>query len=199
MVRTLFAVALAALFSGCTTHVDNAPKFSETQQAHPATWVNDHWASFIQSPDQCRTCHGSDLNGGISNVTCFQCHHPNGPSHLTGWANHLQHGRNGAQLAATDTSGFAYCSKCHGSNYNNPAAAIPSCVSCHSKAPHPDKPWTGPTADTSNHTFTDISNAPECFKCHANGANSDLKPTNPAPAGTAPGCFNNTLCHGTSI
>jgi len=36
-----------------------------------------------------------------------------------------------------------------------------------------------------------------CAQCHLNGNNSPIGlPSPPAPAGTAPGCFNNTLCHG---
>jgi predicted CxxxxCH...CXXCH cytochrome family protein len=36
-----------------------------------------------------------------------------------------------------------------------------------------------------------------CAFCHLNGANSPIAaPSPPAPAGTAPGCFNSTLCHG---
>jgi hypothetical protein len=54
------------------------------------------------------------------------------------------------------------------------------------------------TADWRNaHQTTDESLATDCAGCHTNGANSPiLAPTPPAPAGTAPGCFNNTLCHG---
>jgi len=51
----------------------------------------------------------------------------------------------------------------------------------------------------STHVETDIGNAPECAKCHLGGNNSTLKPLTTPPAGTAPGCFNNTLCHGTNI
>jgi hypothetical protein len=53
------------------------------------------------------------------------------------------------------------------------------------------------TTNDPSHTFASETNAPECYKCHANGANfTGTKPT-PPPAGTAPGCFNNTMCHGT--
>jgi hypothetical protein len=199
MVRTFFAVAIAVLFWGCTTSNSQAPQFSATQAAHPATWVDNHWSAYLMNPNQCRTCHGSDLTGGVSGVTCFQCHHPNGPSHQPGWELPAQHGRNGAQLAPSTTTGFASCTQCHGSTYNNPVGTTPSCQSCHTKAPHPNKPWNGATASTPNHTFTAVGNAPECYKCHANGANSDLKPAFPAPTGTAPGCFNNTLCHSADI
>ena len=160
----------------------------------------------MKNPSQCTSCHGSTsdpaTSGGIAKVSCFTCH-ANGPWHPAGWADPSQHGRLGAQLAPsadpTAMAGFAHCAKCHGSSYDNPVGITPSCKSCHTKAPHPDKAvWgsTPPVVSQPNHYFTDAANAPECFKCHANGANSDLKPATPAPAGTTPGCFNNTMCHG---
>lgn len=202
MVRTFFALAIAVLFWGCTTSNAQAPKFSAEQAAHPSGWVQNHWAEFLKNPDQCRTCHGSTTDktttGGVSGVTCFQCHQ-NGPSHQAGWEVAAQHGRLGAQAVPSNTSGFAYCAKCHGSTYDNPVGTTPSCKSCHKKAPHPDRPWNGASLSVPNHTLTQVANAPECFKCHAAGANSTLKPSATPPAGTAPGCFNNTMCHGTSI
>lgn len=204
MLRTFFAAALVAIFLGCTTSNGDAAKFSVAQAVHPTAWLSNHYVEFMKNPDQCRTCHGSTTDkaalpvGGTSGVSCFKCH-ADGPSHQPGWEAAAQHGRLGAQAIPSDTAGFAACTKCHGSNYDNPIGTTPSCKACHTKAPHPNKPWNGATLATPNHTLTQIGNAPECAKCHANGANSTLKPANPAPAGTAPGCFNNTMCHGTSI
>lgn len=201
--RILFVLAFALLSWGCSSSAtDNAPRFEPVQGAHPGNWMATHYVDFITNPGQCQTCHGSTsdkaLAGGTSKVSCFKCH-VNGPSHQAGFEAGLQHGRAAAQAAAGTTSGFGYCAKCHGSSYTNPIGTAPSCTKCHTKAPHPNKPWNGPTVSSSNHTFTQLSNAPECAKCHTNGANSTLKPATAAPAGTAPGCFNNTLCHGTSI
>jgi hypothetical protein len=202
MIRAFFAVAIVALLAGCTTSNSQTPQFDTAKAAHPAGWLDNHWADFINNPDQCRTCHGSTTDkamaGGTSKVSCFTCHE-NGPSHQAGFDAGLQHGRMGAQLAPSGTSGFAYCAKCHGSNYDSSAGVVRSCKACHTKAPHPDKPWNGASLAASNHTLTNAGNAPECNKCHANGANSTVKPKSPAPVGTAPGCFNNTMCHGTSI
>lgn len=196
----LALAALLALFMGaCTTANDQAPKFSDQGQ-HPANWVNVHWSEFLKNQDSCKTCHGSVTDkaaaGGISGVSCFSCH-PSGPTHTAGWAAPSQHGRLGAQLAPSSHGGFAYCAKCHGSTYDNGLAV--SCKSCHTRAPHPSAPWIGTSLSTPGHAMTDAGNAPECAKCHTNGANSRLKPNPPAPAGTVPGCFNNTLCHGRSF
>ena len=199
--RAFFALASTLLFLGCSSGNDAAPKLN-AGGLHPVNWLQVHYIDFVNNPDQCRTCHGSTTDpaqaGGIAKVSCFSCH-PKGPSHQTGWALPSQHGRMGAQKVATATSGFAYCAKCHGSNYDNPIGTAPSCKSCHTKAPHPDKPWVGSSEALPNHVFADVTNATECIKCHLAGANSTMKPSAPPAAGAAPGCFNNTMCHSRNI
>ena len=61
-----------------------------------------------------------------------------------------------------------------------------SCFLCHG-SPHAPAPWRGAPY---THTDTDPSNAPVCAQCHRSAS---------APAGTAPGCFNNTLCHASPV
>lgn len=213
MLGACLAAAVGLMALGCSGSATQAPQFDAVTGAHPTGWIQNHWEAFIQNPTQCATCHGSTsdpaTSGGIAKVSCFTCH-ANGPWHPQGWSDPSQHGRNGAMLApvATDSTtvpvmaGFAHCAKCHGSEYTNPIGVTPSCTSCHTKAPHPDKSvWAAvPTNVTDpNHMFTNQANAPECFKCHANGNNSDMKPATPAPVGTEPGCFNGTLCHTTNV
>lgn len=204
-------MVLGLMSWGCSGTAGKAVPFSQAKGEHPSGWIQGHYAEYVKSPDQCRSCHGSTSDpaqaGGISKVSCFSCHANGGVNHPAGWSNASQHGRLGAQAVPAVTqeinevvnngSGFAYCTKCHGPNYTDGIAV--SCKSCHTKAPHPDKPWRGPTFASPSHVNTNGGNAPECAKCHTNGANSSLKPVTAAAAGTAPGCFNNTLCHGTSF
>lgn len=204
MVGSCFAVLLAVLAWGCAGSAGKATPLNTTTGKHPADWLQTHYAEYVKSPEQCRTCHGSTadpaLAGGIAKVSCFSCH-ADGVNHPAGWADPLQHGRAGAQLAPSADpkvmAGFAHCAKCHGDNYTNGLAV--SCKACHTKAPHPDKPWVSTTLLKSNHVNTDSGNAAACAQCHTAGANSTMKPLTVPPAGTAPGCFNETLCHGTNI
>lgn len=202
MAGSCFALALTLLAWGCSGAKSGpAAPFSPVKGEHPANWMQVHYADYAKAPEQCRNCHGSTsdpaLAGGISKVSCFTCH-PKGPGHPTGWEAGLQHGRLGAQAAPGEKTGFAYCFKCHGNNISAGLTAT-SCLACHTTSPHPSKPWSGPDPAKSVHYATDAANVPECYKCHANGANSTIKPATPAPAGTAPGCFNNTMCHSKSI
>ena len=83
--------------------------------------------------------------------------------------------------------------------------SAPTCLNnaaCHGAvaSPHARKPWRASAGSTYTHTTTaEAGNAPVCYQCHAytgtaNPNNPHVPPT-PAAAGTAPGCFNGTMCH----
>jgi hypothetical protein len=142
----------------------------------------------------CTECHGSDLTGGISRVSCFAntagCHH--GP--IPNWSTAAVHGAT-AKLAP-GSSGFASCQICHGNNFSGGGAGV-ACADCHGPA-HPI-PWRVANGSAFDHNTTDTANAPVCFGCHADSPagnpNNPHRPPTPAAAGTSPGCFNGTMCH----
>ena len=148
----------------------------------------------------CTQCHGTDLKGGISGVSCFGnpagCHH----NPVANWATPAGHGATAKK--APGSSGYASCQICHGSKFTGGGANV-SCLNnaaCHgagAASPHAPKPWRASSGGVT-HTNTDPQNAPVCAQCHFPGSanNPAGHPATPAPAGTAPGCFNNTLCHG---
>jgi predicted CxxxxCH...CXXCH cytochrome family protein len=214
----------AALFA-CSNGNSNGPLVDSTGK-HPADWLEQHWVVYNSttpgaaklvgkrvgdavtvSNSPCAECHGSDLSGGISKVSCFSAQAQNGQQchattlgHPDGWDNATQHGKSGAMAAPAISSGFAYCTKCHGSDFKGGTGKAVSCLSCHTTAPHPKKPWRGTTTSGTNHVNTNTANAAECAKCHLNGANLVGQQIGViAPAGTAPGCFNGTLCHDTGV
>ena len=160
--------------------------------SHASTATLDYIANGGSSG--CTQCHGSDLSGGISNVSCFGnpagCHH----DPVANWATPAGHGATAKK--APGSSGFASCQICHGSDFSGGGAKV-SCFTCHGvSAPHAPKPWRG---SPYTHTTTDNANASVCYGCHAytgtaNPNNPHVPPT-PAPAGTAPGCYNGTMCH----
>ncbi|BDU78245.1 hypothetical protein [Mesoterricola sediminis] len=207
--KTLLTAAAALVFWGCSTSATNAPSLNPTTGQHPATWQSSHWKDYLMNPDSCKPCHGSTTDktqaGGTSKVSCFGCHHPDGPHHPADWAQASQHGRLGAQPKDNGLTGllrtsFVACTRCHGDQYTNPVGITPACTACHTTAPHPAKPWvSGVSPSNPNHDRTDPSNAAECAKCHALGAHSSITPKPPAAAGTTPGCFNGTLCHTTNL
>ncbi len=151
----------------------------------------------------CALCH---LNGRTppsyatvpagTTPDCFNntlCHGAVG--HAAGWANPNSHGA-AAKSAPTSTAGFSYCQTCHGSDFTG-GTANQSCFTCHQAGTTGTPPHAFPwlPGDTYVHTTTDQGNAPVCALCHLNNRTPPSYAT--VPAGTTPGCFNNTLCHAT--
>ena len=180
-------------------HTVNAPHA-------PAPWICSSWTHTNTNPDNASICAQCHTNGANSSLQpsppaaagtvpgCFNstlCHAQVG--HPAGWSDPTQHGAT-AKSAPTGSSEFAFCETCHGSDFSG-GEALTSCFTCHGgNGPHPTS-WI---AGSYTHTNTDTGNASVCALCHTNGANSPLAPPSPpAAAGTAPGCFNSTLCHAT--
>ncbi|MBE0569583.1 MAG: CxxxxCH/CxxCH domain-containing protein, partial [Deltaproteobacteria bacterium] len=145
----------------------------------------------------CVECHGADLSGGTSNVSCFGnpagCHHGPVAEWVVSPPAAQSHGV--AAKKAPGSSGFASCQICHGSGFSGGGSQVSCFLSCHgANAPHPARPWLGPAY---THINASAENAPVCAQCHFPGSQNNPagRPSSPAPEGTAPGCFNNTLCH----
>lgn len=183
----LLVLTLPLAFQACT-EVDRGPVFDPVV-GHPAGWVSDHGKAALDDGNTCPECHGSDLRGGASELSCFTtqfegvgCHESSaGQRHTTGWALASEHGQ-AAKGRPGVSSGMASCQACHGDNYEGGSSKI-SCASCHGvSAPHPKAPWLGvPTG----HDSVEEENAPVCAECHEN-----LEVADP------PACFNGSLCHG---
>ncbi len=167
-----------ATMAACSSPNTNSVLNPETGK-HSATWIVDHRTAFLTNQATCTECHGSDLQGGISGVSCFSASfegmtcHASGPSgHPAGWASPDSHGA-AAELApdATATKGFSTCQLCHGPDLTGGLAGQ-TCLNtagCHGAAvaaPHSPAPWRDTTR---THTPTNTANAPVCGLCHLNG------------------------------
>jgi predicted CxxxxCH...CXXCH cytochrome family protein len=215
-IGVLILLAAFAVAAGCSTantpgggvvvnHVDASGNsipgwFTPTGGLHTKSATLDYIANGGSS--SCTECHGSDLAGGISRVSCFNtdCHH-----RPAGWVATPPAVQNHGVSAkkAPGSSGFASCQICHGNNFSGGGAKV-SCTNnpdaaCHGPAvasPHPPDWLAG---DTYVHSSTDPANAPVCYQCHSftgtANPNNPHVPQTPAPPGTAPGCFNGTMCH----
>jgi predicted CxxxxCH...CXXCH cytochrome family protein len=190
----VYLLLFGALFAaGCSTSNDNPGlNLVDAQGNHPAGFLSTHPGFAVSDISQCTSCHGSDLAGGIAKTSCFlsACHHGTKPN----WADPAQHGASAKR--APGASGFASCQICHGNDFAGGGSDV-SCFTCHVTAPHPVAPWR--TLGGTTHVNTDPANAPVCAACHFPGSPNNPAghpdPAAPAPAGTPPGCFNNTLCH----
>jgi predicted CxxxxCH...CXXCH cytochrome family protein len=165
---------------------------------HPVGWISAHGGQAVAGIDTCTKCHEiSILKVGSGVPTCLTtgCHHQSVP----GFADPALHGVR-AKMAADATTGgsLVSCQICHAKDFSGGPSAN-ACSACHGvSAPHPPKPWRTSGGSVYSHTSTDPSNAAVCAQCHYPGSpnNPAGHPSSPAPAGTQPGCYNATLCHG---
>ena len=111
----------------------------------------------------CVTCHGADLAGGSSGVSCNSCHalYPHPP----GWTTPTDQGFHGVYLK-NQSYNLTGCSSCHGSDFQGGSSGV-SCYGCHASYPHLDA-WTNVASGASHGHYLkakDWADA-ECQSCH---------------------------------
>jgi predicted CxxxxCH...CXXCH cytochrome family protein len=100
--RAFLFSLLAVIAAGCGTSNDQSG-FDPDTQKHIADWVRIKHSSVARADiSSCTECHGADLQGGISGVSCESCHN-NGLSALSGCTS--CHGRPPAGSAAPNRNG----------------------------------------------------------------------------------------------
>ncbi|MGB6410245.1 MAG: hypothetical protein WBF16_03480, partial [Candidatus Deferrimicrobiaceae bacterium] len=192
----LWPILIVIFVAGCSSSSDTASSIlpGPGGGTHPVDFLSTHPSTAVSDVDACTICHGDDLTGGIANTSCFTaaCHHDAQPNWVVLPSGPPQ-GHGISAKRKPGSSGFVSCQICHADDFSGGGAGV-SCFLCHASAPHASQ-WR--TGDTYVHTNADPDNAPVCAQCHLDGANSPIAPPSPpAPAGTPPGCFNSTLCHG---
>jgi predicted CxxxxCH...CXXCH cytochrome family protein len=196
----LGSVLLTALVSlGCGSSKDAVGGIAQYYgNYHKTGWISEHAGQAVAGVDACTKCHEiSIIKVGSGVPTCMTtgCHHQLTP----GFADPVVHGVRAKMAANAITGGsLVSCQICHAKGFTGGGSAN-ACSSCHGVvAPHPPKPWRIMPGSVWTHTTADPSNAAVCAQCHFVGSpnNPVGHPATPAPAGTQPGCYNATLCHG---
>lgn len=108
-------IAAVALFAaGCGKTTGETSVFDGATGKHISDeWPTVHGATYAADQALCRSCHGQDLAGGTSGVSCADCHLP---PHKIPFPDH--------DVVDGD------CTSCHGANYGGGRFA-PACSSCH--------------------------------------------------------------------
>ena len=84
MVLGVLILAGMLVLGGCGSSTTNSEAPFDSTAGHPAGWLPAGHAQPAQAaPDSCSECHGSDLSGGISKVSCTPCHLNGSPFVLT--------------------------------------------------------------------------------------------------------------------
>jgi LSD1 subclass zinc finger protein len=139
------ALAVAGFFgvlsmAGCGDEAKQA-NYDAVRGNHPEHWLAGHIPEALAHLDNCTQCHGQELSGGISKVSCSLCHavtlvNPANPAqgiaiHPPEWddlvyARHANYVEQRGTLTCASTF-------CHGVALNGGLG--PSCSSCHIGGP----------------------------------------------------------------
>lgn len=120
---------LVSLLAGCGD--ENQPSTFDTNTGiHPTGWVPaGHVTAALAVNRTCADCHGADLSGGISKVSCTQCHLGGVNSfHPAAWNTNILLHRDFV-LANGDSS--CRNAACHGANLRGVPQSGPACTLCH--------------------------------------------------------------------
>jgi len=128
----------ALLVVSCGTSNPNAV-FDADTKSHPADWLPArHMTSAQANSATCEECHGADLSGGISQVSCTTCHLGGALSvHPATWAGDAILTLHGQYVVDNNSTLACANAFCHGTALEGVANSGPSCssgvaVGCHS-------------------------------------------------------------------
>ncbi|MGE5189428.1 MAG: hypothetical protein ACM3NF_05170 [Gemmatimonadota bacterium] len=190
------AMLLAFALAGCSTAVENSGlALVDASGNHPAGFLAAHGARALPDGGPCTPCHGEDLRGGISGVSCFTasvdgrgCHAagptPAGHQPIATWVNAHQ----GTAAASRPTFSTCNAAICHGPALQG--AVGPSCFSasfagflCHVGGPPPDFHAAGWYTD--HRAFALANGTGSCADAACHGATLHADP----PSAAGPSCF----------
>ena len=169
----LFAGAF--FFAGCSTGTSSG-NLVDPNGNHPANFIATHRSFALPDGSACTSCHGSNLRGGIVNVSCFSASrngvscHANGPAfHPADWVDNKTRGtaawHGDAYLDNTLINGLQ-CSACHTLGTSGTPGSG-KCVTCHFT--FTAKPVRRiPVGDTTVHNWTNFQTAGHSKAAYAN-------------------------------
>ena len=136
------AFAFILLSMSCSELKKNLPAASDGNLSiHDAGWIVEDSPNFhgqyLKVDDyefsDCKPCHGANLAGGTSGISCKKCH-ASFP-HNSGWTVIDSTNYHGRYLKSKGWN-VSECQACHGMNYDGGTSGV-SCRQCHSSYPHP--------------------------------------------------------------
>ncbi len=177
-------LSLTGLFIGCNSQNSQSILNPDTGK-HPTGWLPAaHVAAARSDIDTCATCHGSDLTGGISRVSCTSCHIGSSTTiHPSSWVPiYSTHG----PYAKANTAAACANQYCHGPSLSGVAGSGPSCTSCHLGGPTSIHPADWAPVYTTHGAYVTANSTTSCANQYCHG------PSLSGVAGSGPSC---TSCH----
>jgi len=207
-------LAAGFVLSACSTPTATG-SLVDASGKHPSNFVDTHPSYARPDGNVCTECHGDDLRGGISKVSCFSASrngvvcHPAGPAfHPLDWLNKTSANFHGTAFRDNVTVRNLACDACHDPG----TPALYNCLDCHftedgGRIP-PGSPFvhgqiTGHTTFGPLDTLNAVTAV--CVRCHEtnNSFGHMAQPFchnchSPAPAGFHPAGWSNPDNHGAS-
>lgn len=150
--KLLFLILLAILVSACSgvykeveEQIESGIAEQQPLYPHDTTFKNPevHGELFKRDRTKCTACHGEDLTGNFTKVSCFSCHegfpHKENFKHGTAYQENPE-----------------ICASCH-----QKKETWTSCNSCHADFPH-----SAQFIDEGDHAQKFFSNKDSCTRCH---------------------------------
>jgi predicted CxxxxCH...CXXCH cytochrome family protein len=134
----LFIAVMPLLMLAACSDPQNAPTaVNEKVSVHEPGWMIPTAPSFHGAllaakkfdASECRQCHGSQFDGGISEISCKKCH--TSYPHPVGWA--AAH----SGFIKSNNYDLISCQPCHGQNYGTQKINN-SCLTCHTQQGGPE-------------------------------------------------------------
>lgn len=127
---TIIALTAVLALSGCG---DKNPQavFNSDSGEHLSGWSTGHKIAGKANVESCFGCHGTELDGGISKVSCKSCHlGSDGSIHPANWGSYA-YARHSAYVTTNGTTTCANAA-CHGTTLAGVTGSGPSCATkCH--------------------------------------------------------------------
>lgn len=169
----LAGIALCLIWAaGCSEISDDLPPANAGGVTiHPAGWDDpaspafhgDYLDSLDGDYSSCVTCHGANLDGGTSQVSCYGCHGSYPHSAKPGWLNENAPDFHGAYLK-TKNWNVDECATCHGSQFDGGTSGV-ACFTCHDSFPHSAK-FASSTGYHPGYLQNGLYPLPACQSCH---------------------------------
>jgi hypothetical protein len=180
----LMVIALMGLIVSACGDSNDQSLLNPITGKHPANWNVDHRTAYFSKSDQCQECHGPDLRGGISKVSCFSASFDGFTCHAGGPVSHAIPFTDPALHGSPAKSDLSNCQQCHGQpgtiNFNGGLSSI-ACSTCHTPAGAHPTDWEG--SGTYSHRNSG-NRSVACAICH-----NVTAATPPGPNPRAPSCF----------
>ncbi|HVO72910.1 MAG TPA: cytochrome c3 family protein [Ignavibacteriaceae bacterium] len=165
----LFSLIFTIIYSGCSdlqTDIPHPEKVSIHGEGVLTPGDPNFHGNYLKNSDfsKCQQCHAADLNGGITGVSCINCH-SSITVHKAGIADENSSDFHGKFIRHNQWN-LTDCMSCHGNSFSG-GLSSPSCLPCHT-APggpaacntchgSPDDPSRiAPPLDVNNNSSTDL-------------------------------------------